>query len=95
MYELVQVAENTYYINSPSKIGVYRVSDDDVWLIDSGNDASAAKRVLRTINERGWRLVAIYNTHSHADHIGGNAYLQKNTGCRINFRQPCYHTAYS
>lgn len=38
MYELVQVAENTYYINSPSKMGVYRVSDDDVWLIDSGND---------------------------------------------------------
>ena len=32
MYELVQVAENTYYINAPSKIGVYRVSDDDVWL---------------------------------------------------------------
>ena len=28
MYELVQVAENTYYINAPSKIGVYRVSDD-------------------------------------------------------------------
>ena len=44
MYELVQVAENTYYINAPSKIGVYRVSDDDVWLIDSGNDKDPAEK---------------------------------------------------
>ena len=35
MYELVQVAENTYYINSPSKIGVYRVSDESRGLVVS------------------------------------------------------------
>ncbi|MBE6580540.1 MAG: MBL fold metallo-hydrolase [Ruminococcaceae bacterium] len=83
MLELIHVKGNSYYFASPAKIGLYRISETDVVLIDSGNDASAAKRVLRTINERGWRLVAIYNTHSHADHIGGNAYLQKNTGCRV------------
>lgn len=83
MLELIHVKGNSYYFASPAKIGLYRISETDVVLIDSGNDASAAKRILRTINEQGWRLVAIYNTHSHADHIGGNAYLQKNTGCRV------------
>ena len=61
MYELVQVAENTYYINSPSKIGVYRVSDDDVWLIDSGNDKDAGRKIQKILDAQGWKLTAIIN----------------------------------
>ena len=83
MYELVQVAANTYYINSPSKMGVYRVSDDDVWLIDSGNDKDAGRKVQKILEAQGWKLTAIINTHSNADHIGGNQFLQKRFQCPI------------
>ena len=83
MYELIQAAENSYYIQSPAKIGLIKVSDTEVCLIDSGNDKDAGKKVLKVLNANGWTLKAIYNTHSHADHIGGNQYLQKQTGCAI------------
>ena len=83
MYELNQVSERCYYIQSPAKIGLVRTGDTSVVLIDSGNDKDVGKKVLRLLEGKGWTLEAIYNTHSHADHIGGNRYLQDRTGCRI------------
>lgn len=83
MYELIQVGERSYYIQSPAKIGLYKLNESEVCLIDSGNDKDAGKKILRIINENGWKLTAVYNTHSNADHIGGNKYLQAQTGCKI------------
>lgn len=83
MYELIQIAENSYYIQSPAKIGLVKLSGADVCLIDSGNDKEAGRKIRQILEAKGWRLTAIYNTHSNADHIGGNQYLQKQTGCRI------------
>ena len=83
MYELIQVSELVYYIQSPAKIGLIRLNDHDVCLIDSGNDKDAGRKVRQILDTNGWRLSAIYNTHSNADHIGGNQYLQKQTGCKV------------
>lgn len=83
MYELIQVSERDYYIQSPAKIGLIKLSDTDVCLIDSGNDKDAGRKVRQIIDANGWRLIAVYNTHSNADHIGGNQYLQKQTGCKV------------
>ena len=83
MYELMQVSDRCYYIQSPAKIGLVRLDGDDVCLIDSGNDKEAGRKVCQHLDKNGWRLTAIYNTHSNADHIGGNQYLQRQTGCRI------------
>ena len=83
MYELIQVSERSYYIQSPAKIGLVKLEGQDVCLIDSGSDKDAGRKVRQILDANGWRLTAIYNTHSNADHIGGNKYLQGQTGCRI------------
>ena len=83
MFELVQLTERCYYIESPAKIGLYRLNDAEVCLIDSGNDKDAGRKVRQLLDKNGWKLRAIYNTHANADHIGGNRYLQGQTGCKI------------
>ena len=83
MYELNHIKGSSYYIQSPSKMGLVKLNDRDVCLIDSGNDKDAGRKVRQLLDANGWRLTAIYNTHSNADHIGGNRYLQGQTKCRI------------
>lgn len=83
MYELHQVGENSFYIQAPAKIGLVKLNDRDVCFIDSGNDKNAGRKLRQILDANGWNLTAIYNTHSNADHIGGNKYLQQQTGCKI------------
>ena len=83
MYELNHIKGSSYYIQSPSKMGLVKLNDTDVCLIDSGNDKDAGRKVRQLLDANGWRLTTIYNTHSNADHIGGNRYLQGQTKCGI------------
>ena len=83
MYELNQVGDNSYYIQSPAKIGLFKLNETDVCLIDSGSDKNAGRKVRQILDKNQWHLTAIYNTHSNADHIGGNKYLQDQTKCKI------------
>jgi len=83
MYELINVAGSSYYIQSPAKIGLVKLNETEVCLIDTGNDKDAGKKIKKVLDANGWTLKAIYNTHSNADHIGGNRYLQAQTSCKI------------
>lgn len=83
MYELIRLTENCSYVQSPAKIGLVRTGEGEVCLIDSGNDKDAGRKLRQLLDANGWRLRAIYNTHSNADHIGGNKYLHAQTDCRI------------
>lgn len=66
------------------------LSDNYVWLIhdaESGEtvviDPGEAAPVLAAAEARGWRISAIWNTHWHPDHTGGNAGVQAATGAPI------------
>ncbi len=87
MYELIQVSEQSYYIQSPAKIGLVRLEGQNVCLIDSGNDKDAGRKVRQLLDANGWRLTAIYNTHSNADHIAATSICRDRPGAKSMRRE--------
>jgi len=81
--ELIKVGEKTYYIKNPTNIGIYKINETEVFLIDTGNDKDAGKKILKIADEQGWTVKGIITTHSNADHIGGNKLIQDRTGCPV------------
>ncbi len=55
---------------------------------DSGQttciDTPDADEYLRQAKLKGWTITAIWNTHWHPDHAGGNAAIKDATGCTIH-----------
>jgi glyoxylase-like metal-dependent hydrolase (beta-lactamase superfamily II) len=92
MYELIQITDHNYYVDSPTKVGIYESAPGNVWLIDSGSDKDAGKKVWKHIQEQGWTVEGILLTHAHADHVGGAKLLMERSGCRAfaNGRECCF-----
>lgn len=64
------------------------LTDNYAYLLRSSDktavvDPSEAAPVLKKLEELGWKLDFIWNTHHHADHVGGNLEIQTATGCQI------------
>jgi hydroxyacylglutathione hydrolase len=71
-------------------VRIAALSDNYVWLVHdpaSGDtmvvDPAEADPVLAAADARGWRIGAIWNTHWHPDHTGGNAAIKAATGCTV------------
>jgi len=80
--ELVHLHGKSWVIPGPTNIGLIE-KNDGVYLIDSGNDKDAGRKINKLLAEKEWNLLGIINTHSNADHIGANDYFQRMTECRI------------
>lgn len=66
------------------------LSDNYSWLVhdpDAGLttvvDTPEVGPILGALEQTGWRLTHIFNTHHHFDHAGGNEELKAKTGCQI------------
>ncbi len=46
-------------------------------------DTPEVAPILKALEEKGWTLTHILNTHHHFDHAGGNLELKEKTGCTI------------
>ncbi|HEW63763.1 MBL fold metallo-hydrolase [Fervidicoccus fontis] len=46
-------------------------------IVDTGIDEDSGRKIAKFLNQNSLTPVAIINSHSHADHIGGNSYLEK------------------
>ncbi|WP_337846144.1 hydroxyacylglutathione hydrolase [Sphingomonas sp.] len=71
-------------------IRIPALSDNYIWLAHdaaSGEtivvDPAVADPVLEAAAARGWTISAIWNTHWHPDHTGGNAAIKAATGCTV------------
>ncbi|GAA0237926.1 MBL fold metallo-hydrolase [Metaclostridioides mangenotii] len=79
---LEHIKGNTYYIPLPTIVGVY-VDNGDAILVDSGNNKDTSRKILRLLEENNLKVKLIINTHSNADHIGGNSYFKNQTNCEV------------
>jgi glyoxylase-like metal-dependent hydrolase (beta-lactamase superfamily II) len=80
--ELEFVTENVGYIPGAVNVGVVRRGGKAV-VIDTGLDRDSGRGIKRVLEAQGLEPTAIINTHSHADHFGGNDYLVRNTGATV------------
>ncbi|AIY89809.1 MBL fold metallo-hydrolase [Geoglobus acetivorans] len=80
--KLVQVSDSSHLIPGATNVGVIRC-DDAAILVDTGLDRESGRKILKLLEKNGLKLKAIINTHSHADHFGGNSYLVNMTDARV------------
>lgn len=62
--------------------------DNYVYLVRHGDetvvvDPAVAEPVLAEAERRDWAITAIWNTHWHGDHTGGNLAIKEATGCAV------------
>lgn len=81
--KLKQVSARVFYLDSRINIGVIKNSSSEVLLVDTGLDDRTGEKILQTLEENHLKVKAILNTHSHADHFGGNSYIKEKTGAEV------------
>lgn len=65
-----ELAANCYVVHSGS----------DAIVVDPGGES---QEVLNYLQEQSLNVIALVNTHGHADHIGGNTWFVKKTGAPV------------
>ncbi|SHF30729.1 Glyoxylase, beta-lactamase superfamily II [Marinitoga hydrogenitolerans DSM 16785] len=76
--KLHKITENVLYIEDTTNIGIIKINEsNDVLIVDSGSDNSKGRRIIKILKDNGYKIKYIINTHMHADHIGGNHFIQK------------------
>jgi glyoxylase-like metal-dependent hydrolase (beta-lactamase superfamily II) len=55
--------------------GIVKAEDNKAILIDTGQDKDYGRNIKKACEQLGLMPSVIINTHSHADHYGGNEYL--------------------
>jgi hydroxyacylglutathione hydrolase len=61
---------------------IYLAHEPNGWAT-AAIDPALAGPVLKALDEKGWTLTHILNTHHHTDHVGGNLELKRATGCAV------------
>ncbi|MFH2112721.1 MAG: MBL fold metallo-hydrolase [Candidatus Bathyarchaeota archaeon] len=76
------ITEHVAFIPGAVNVGVVK-SGAGATVIDTGLDKDSGRAIRKALEDEGLALKAIINTHSHADHFGGNDYLTRNLGAEV------------
>lgn len=80
---LIEVCEDVYYISDHQNYGVLRVGARECVVVDTGLGKESAQLIMAALGAKDLKPIGIINTHSHADHYGGNCYIVDETGCKV------------
>lgn len=80
MSQLIELAPGAFYLPGAVNVGVAASPSGEAVLIDSGGDKDYGRAIRKAVEAARLTVCAIVNTHSHADHYGGNEYLVRNLG---------------
>ena len=79
----LEIGDGVYCLPGACNIGIIVGDRGEALLVDTGLDASSGRRAVKATEEMGARVVAIINTHAHADHVGGDAEVKRRTACSV------------
>lgn len=75
MAQPVQLSGNVWFLPDIVNTFILAASDGSAVLVDTGQDKAYGRDLRRACEALGLTPRHIINTHAHADHFGGNAYL--------------------
>lgn len=79
----IQLSKSVYCLLGPTNVGIIE-NENNIILIDSGLNRDNATNIDKIIKENFNKNVStIINTHSNADHAGGNKYFFEKYNCKI------------
>lgn len=82
----MELTKHIHVLPGITNVGLIE-ADGNLYIIDTGSTREDGLNVLSDIRkiypEEKYKVKAIINTHSHADHIGGNPSIVEKTGCGV------------
>jgi glyoxylase-like metal-dependent hydrolase (beta-lactamase superfamily II) len=85
MKRIEWVSDNLGYFDAPTTSAVIRLDENKVCVVDPGINFESGRKLNAALKREGLAPVAIINTHSHADHYGGNSYFLKRENVEVYF----------
>lgn len=82
MRRYIEVSDDFILIPGRVAIAFARI-DAECYMIDAGLDRDQARRAVNIAKELSLNIKVLLNTHSHADHIGGNKFVVNRLGIPV------------
>lgn len=83
MFEIHHLKGNTYYIDAPTNMGLYKLDEQNCILIDTCFMGKPTEKLIHTLDHYQLCVQAVLNTHAHIDHFGSNASIKEKYGAII------------